>query len=269
MPILPSAASRLRYETAAAELYQGEALALLAELPDGSVDAVIADPPYSSGGSFRGDRTGMSARGKYVQSDAQHDLQDFSGDNRDQRAYAYWTALWLSEALRATKPGGICMVWTDWRQLPTTTDALQAGGWVWRGVVPWSKPAPRPQMGRFSSACEYVVWGSAGPMGAGFDIGCLPGFYHAKSPRDREHITQKPLEVMRGLVKICPEGGVVLDPFAGSGTTGVAAVAEGRRFIGFEMSAHYADIATHRLAGIPPMMRDGQVDLLEAVLEEA
>lgn len=61
------------------------------------------------------------------------------------------------------------------------------------------------------------------------------------------HITQKPVEVMQELVKICPPGGTVLDPFTGSGTTGVAALREGRRFIGVELSEHYADIAEQRL----------------------
>lgn len=52
---------------------------------------------------------------------------------------------------------------------------------------------------------------------------------------------------MRSLVKIVPEGGVVLDPFMGSGTTGVAAVLEGRKFIGIEMTEHYAEVARERI----------------------
>ncbi|MGQ4409056.1 DNA methyltransferase, partial [[Kitasatospora] papulosa] len=61
------------------------------------------------------------------------------------------------------------------------------------------------------------------------------------------HITQKPVEVMQQLVQVCPEGGTVLDPFTGSGSTGVAALRAGRRFVGVELSAHYADIAEERL----------------------
>jgi site-specific DNA-methyltransferase (adenine-specific) len=255
------------YDDGRAALYQGDALALLAQLPAGGVDAVMADPPYSSGGAFRGDRANADLGAKYngTAGALWRSLDHFSGDNRDQRAYAYWSALWLSEALRITAPGGVCMVWTDWRQLPTTTDALQAGGWVWRGIVPWHKPmgSSRPQMGRFGAACEYVVWGSAGPMGAGLDVGCLPGFYQAAPPRVREHITQKPLDVMRSLVRICPAGGVVLDPFMGSGTTGVAALNEGRRFIGFELSEHYAAVARERVSTAAMAPKPDQLDLLE------
>lgn len=229
------------------ELHHGDALAVLRDLPTASVDALITDPPYSSGGMVRGDRT-QGTGAKYVSTTNNNGQgTDFTGDNRDQRAYAYWCSLWLGECLRVVKPGGIAALFTDWRQLPATTDALQAGGWVWRGLVPWHKPAHRPMLGRYSNACEYVVWGSAGPLGTGEGKPSVPGFYQASSPREREHQTQKPIEVMRHLIRLVPEGGVVLDPFAGSGTTGVAALIEGREFVGVEMSEHYHAVATARL----------------------
>ena len=250
-----------------ATLYGGDALAVLASLPDAGADAVIADPPYSSGGQFRGDRAG-GTRAKYVNSDSGSGqaLAEFSGDNRDQRAYGYWCALWLSECLRVTKPGGTCLLFTDWRQLPVTTDAFQAGGWIWRGIVPWVKPGARPQAGRFTAACEYVVWGSAGAMPLELGDECLPGFYQALAPREREHIAQKPLSVMRSLVKIAPKDGTVLDPFMGAGTTGVAAVLEGRHFIGAELSPHYQQVARERIEAAQVGYRDdGQQLALEAV----
>jgi len=230
------------------DLYGGDSLAVLASLPTGEIDAVVSDPPYSSGGMVRGDRSGGTIS-KYVTSqNTQRDtLTEFTGDNRDQRAYAYWSALWMGEALRATKPGGILIAFTDWRQLPATTDAIQAGGWIWRGIVPWVKPSFRPQSGRFGAQCEYVVWGSAGPMETDYTLPSHRGFFQANSPRSREHITQKPVDVMRELVKIAPEGGTILDPFMGSGTTGVAAMLEGRRFVGVEMVEHYQQIAERRI----------------------
>ena len=239
------------HEDERATLYQADSLAVLRDLPTGSVDAVITDPPYSSGGMMRSDRTNTTGA-KYVQTATVRDLADFSGDNRDARAYGYWCALWLSECLRITRPGGICALFTDWRQLPTTTDALQAGGWVWRGVIPWHKPNGRMIRGNFANPCEYVVWGSNGardPLSlAGWsDKEALPGFYTYHSPREREHQTQKPVELMRDLLRIVPPDAVVLDPFMGSGTTGVAAMIEGRRFVGCEMTEHYAEIATRRI----------------------
>lgn len=236
------------YRDDRATLYAGDCLAVLNQLDTGSVDAVVCDPPYSSGGMVRGDRAAATTSAKYVQSgSSSKELAEFSGDNRDQRAYAYWSALWMGEALRLTRPGGVILAFTDWRQLPATTDAVQAGGWVWRGIVPWAKPTARPQSGRFAAQCEYVVWGSAGPMENDYSLTSHRGFFQAAPPREREHITQKPVDVMRQLVKIAPEGGVVLDPFMGSGTTGVAAMLERRRFIGVEMVEQYQRVALRRI----------------------
>lgn len=225
-------------------LHRGDALAVLATLEDGVADAVITDPPYSSGGMVRGDRAGQSTRTKYVTTQNKRtDLMEFAGDNRDQRAFGYWCALWLGEAHRITRPGGICMLFTDWRQLPTVTDAIQAGGWVWRGIIPWHKPTSRPMAGRFTNACEYVVWGSRGPLPLDWFADILPGFYSYSPPRsqDRHHITQKPIRLVRDMLRIVPAGGLVVDPFVGAGTTGVAAVSAGYRFIGAEVDpAHHA-----------------------------
>jgi site-specific DNA-methyltransferase (adenine-specific) len=233
-----------------ATLYQGDALTVLRELPNASVNAVIADPPYSSGGTTSAERTSKRARGKYVSSNASHTLADFEGDQRDQRSYSYWCMLWLTEALRLTRPRGHCLVFSDWRQLPTTSDALQAAGWVWRGLVVSHKLTARPQKGRFTNAAEYVLFGSNGHLGAQPDAACLPGLYSVSSPRgdERVHITQKPLLLLRQLMEITPAGATILDPLCGSGTTGVAAVLEGRRFIGVEKSEVIAATARERIA---------------------
>jgi len=230
-------------------VHRGDALSVLGTLPAGAVDAVITDPPYNSGGRTPSERRTQSARDKYVSSDAGHELADFEGDNRDQRGYLAWLTLVLAECYRVAGPGAPALVFTDWRQLPTTSDALQAAGWTWRGIVVWNKPIARPRRGGFAQSTEYLLWGTHGAVLADRNPVYLPGLLTGSQPRgkDRKHITQKPLDVMRELVKICPPGGTVLDPFAGSGTTGEAALAEGRKFVGIEMSGHYHQIATERL----------------------
>lgn len=227
-------------------VHHGDALATLAGMPDTSVDAVVTDPPYNSGGRTSAERTSRSARAKYTTESA--GLPDFGDENKDQRSYTRWMAEVLREAYRVTTPGGMATVFIDWRQLPAMSDALQMAGWTWRGVAAWHKPQCRPQKGRLKQSCEFIVWGSKGPIDADRNPVYLPGLYVGSQPRkDRRHITQKPLEVMRELVQVCPPGGTVLDPFTGSGTTGVAALIEGRRFIGVEISADYAAIADERL----------------------
>ncbi|WP_234323026.1 site-specific DNA-methyltransferase [Streptomyces sp. NRRL S-350] len=184
---------------------------------------------------------------KYVTSGSAHDLKTFPGENRDQHSYRSWLTELLTEAYRASTEHAVSMVFSDWRQEPTTSDALQMAGWTRQGTIPWIKPASRPRKGGFKQSAEFITWGVKGTLDNNRDI-YLPGHFTASQPRkDRVHITQKPLEIMQQLVRICPEDGVVLDPFTGSGSTGVAALLEGRRFVGVELSPHYADIAEQRL----------------------
>lgn len=231
-------------------LHQGDALTLLRALPEGSVSATITDPPYNSGAAQTAQRTGDTARGKYVSGDAQHELPDFDGDTRDQRSYTLWLTLVLTECYRITQHAGPLLVFTDFRQLPATSDALQAAGWTWRGIVPWHKPISRPSKGGFNRACEYILWATKGPVDAARNPVYLPGLYSASQPRGRNrfHITQKPDDLMTELVKICVPDGTVLDPFTGSGSTGVAALASGRSFVGIEQSQRIAATACQRLA---------------------
>ncbi len=227
-------------------VHQGDALVWLMGLPEACVDAVCTDPPYSSGGAFRGDRA-QGTGGKYFKRPT---CPDFSGDTRDQRSYLAWSSLWLALAFRAAKPGAPVLVFSDWRQLGTTQDALQAGGWVMRGIVPWDKTgAVRKHPGRFSAQAEYVVWGSKGPMRAPKGAPCLPGVYRYPTERKRVHQTAKPVALLTDLLQITPPGGIVLDPFVGGGSTGVAALEGGRRFLGCELSPDIHTTALERLAG--------------------
>lgn len=210
------------------------------------VDLVLTDPPYSSGGLFAGDRK-KATGSKYT--DGSSGFQDFSGDNMDQRSFTEFMRMVLSRARMLTKDGGIVACFVDWRNLPALTDALQAAGWVWRGVVVWNKKSSRPQLGRFRNQCEYVVWGSNGPLPLERGVGVLPGVFTCSNvhSKHRHHQTEKPVEVLSGLIEICPQGGVVLDPFMGSGSTGVAAVNTGRSFIGIELDPGYFETAQQRI----------------------
>lgn len=232
------------------KLLQGDCLEQLRGIPDGSVDLVLTDPPYSSGGLFAGDRK-QSTCTKYCRDDynGATRFQNFSGDNMDQRSFTEFMRMVLSRCRQKTKGAGICACFVDWRNLPELSAALQAAGWVWRGVAVWDKKNSRPQKGRYRNQCEYLVWGSNGPLPTERNVGCLPGVFACTNvpSAERAHQTEKPVKLLEDLLEIVPAGSVVLDPFMGSGSTGVACVNTGRDFIGMELDPGYFETAQRRI----------------------
>lgn len=237
------------YNHGGISLHNCNCLELLRQIPSNSVDAVITDPPYSSGGLSLAQRSAPPER-KYVHSGTKVQRPTFTGDNRDGRGWAFWATLWLSECLRVVKPSRYALVFTDWRMLPTATDAMQAGGFTWRGIIAWDKTegSRSPHTGYFRHQCEYVVWGTKGVSKKSTWGGPWPGaFRHSVCQSDKHHMTGKPTNLMRDLLQAVPPGGLVLDPFAGSGTTLVAAKLTGRQGIGAELEQSYCAIAAERL----------------------
>ncbi len=229
-------------------IHRADALTLLGTIDTGTIDAVITDPPYCSGAQTMAERA-RATGAKYVNTGQKHVLPDFEGDFRDQRGFCAWAALWLTECHRVLKPGGVLLAFIDWRMLPTMTDAVQVAGLVWQGIVVWDKTAGcRPQLGRFRSQAEYVVWASHGAMRTREHPVVLPGVLQVHpSAGGKHHQVGKPEPLMQQLVRIVPPAGTVLDPFMGSATTGVACLRAGLRFIGCELSEGYFGIARERL----------------------
>lgn len=233
-----------------AYVHAGDALAFVRGLPTASVDAVITDPPYASGASTAARRTSTSR--KYVSSSSKRTFAEFDGDHRDQRSQTLWCVMWMTEALRVTKPGGLFLCFTDGDQMGLFSDAMQTAGWRRSGYAVWNKGrASRPIPNGFRRQSEMILAGRKGAPSSG-DLASavyLDGVLDVPIDRDKQHPSGKPVELMRALMALVPEGGVVLDPFAGSGTTGVAALATGRRFLGCESVEHYRAMAVERLVG--------------------
>jgi site-specific DNA-methyltransferase (adenine-specific) len=225
-----------------------DAFSALPKMEAGSVDALITDPPYSSGGLHVGDRT-RDPVAKYEQSGQRASRSSFGGDQKDQRSWTRWTADWLRECFRVLKPGAPFAIFTDWRQLPALSDAVQFADLSWRGVAVWDKTeGTRPCPGRPRNQSEYIVWGSKGPMSTARQAPVLPGVHREPVKQDdKHHLTGKPVGVMRWLVRLAEPSSLILDPFAGSGTTGVAALLDGHTFVGFERDEYYHGIALRRL----------------------
>ncbi|MRX82245.1 site-specific DNA-methyltransferase [Eggerthella sp. HF-4214] len=232
-------------------LHHGDCMDVMRGIEPGSVDMVLADPPYCSGGLTRSDRKQPTST-KYQTTGLDEYHHDYEGDAMDERAFTLFTMEWARLARATMRPGASALVFSDWRQLANTCDAVQAAGLVFRGIVVWHKPSARPQPNSFRSDCEFAAWATNGAIDRSptQDAVYLKGLYtYSVEPmKNRSHMNQKPVGLMRELIGICPQGGTVLDPFMGSGTTGIACADTGRAFVGIERDAVYFDIAERRVS---------------------
>lgn len=244
------------------QLHLGDCLDVLKGMPAECVDAVVTDPPYSSGALHIGGRQ-KGTNEKYTSpsmgwwSAGEQGYPAYCGDNCDQMTWILFARSWLMECYRASREGAHLYLFSDWRQLGAAITAMQMGFWQYRGVVVWNKgnTARAPLAGLWRHGAEFLLWGAKGKpwsvTGGKWLKGVAPvhNVLSESNVRNKEHVTQKPTTLAKKVLAVCcPEGATVLDPFMGSGTTGVACVQTGRRFIGCEIDEGYYKIARKRIA---------------------
>jgi site-specific DNA-methyltransferase (adenine-specific) len=244
---------KIDYNFTGTEIIHGDVLSVLPAFPDNLFGGIITDPPYSSGASTLTSKQQTTAQ-KYTNRKSNNTIPSFAGDSKDQRSWTRWMTEWLVEAKRVTKTGSPICIFSDWRMLPALTDALQWADWTYRGIVVWDKINSRPQRGRFRQQTEFVIFGSNGTMSAIRNVPTLPGVFRESmpAPYKKIHQTEKPTGVMQQLVKIVEPEGIILDPFAGAGTTILAAALEGYSAVGIEISKHFANAARERIKEVVP-----------------
>lgn len=228
-------------------LHQVDATEFVRDLPAQSIDMLLTDPPYCSGGLHVAARTQATGT-KYINSSTKTEYDDFDFDNMDQRSWQFWCQGWLSGAFRALKPGGLVVCFIDWRQLPALTDVIQAAGFTLRGIAVWDKTVSRarPRNGGFKQQAEFIVWASKGKLPANSVY--LPGVFQSQLVYPKRHMTEKPLEIGREVVRLVPAGGTVLDLFGGSATFLLAAKEAGLNWVGCELNPRIHAAAEERLA---------------------
>ena len=226
-------------------IHHGDALSFLRDMPDRSVDALITDPPYCAGSVSEASRT--AAKGQGLRSGNIKKLGWFVGDNMGTAGLVWLLRSVAVEAARVVRASGSVVVFCDWRMLASLQPAIESAGLRFQNLVVWDKGAMGLGLG-FRAQHELAM-----------HFTCGKPVYHDKSvgnvirakrvgPKEREHQTQKPLDLLTKIIEVTtPVGGKVLDPFAGSGSTGVAAVNAGREFIGVERDADHVATARRRL----------------------
>lgn len=247
-------------------LIHGDALVALKEMNDGSVDFVFADPPYFlSNDGF----TVKSGKAVSVNKGTWDKSQGFESEISFHES-------WISECLRVLKPNGTIAISGTYHSIYKCGFLLQKMDCRIVNDITWFKPNGAPALaGRnFTASHETILWASKGQkakhtfnyvQSRDWEVGNDSIYRRGKQMRSvwsipttpkREkafgnHPTQKPLELLKRLIALCTsEGDLVLDPFCGSGTTGVACVSLGRNFIGIDLDQSYLELTAKRIESV-------------------
>ena len=204
------------------------------------VDAIITDPPYkiSRDNNFKTmNRAGID----FGEWDKDFDLVD-----------------WIKYCEPVLKKGGNIVIFNSWKNMSYIVDELEKNNFEVKDLIRWEKtnPMPRNRDRRFITDYEVAVW--AVKKGGKWTFNRLSETYERpeivcgvtskKEKIDGGHPTQKPVEVMEWLIKrLSNENDIILDPFMGSGSTGVACKNTNRKFIGIELDKDYYNMAMKRL----------------------
>lgn len=225
---------------------EGDCLAALSDMATASIHAVVTDPPYCSGGFSEAARRG--AKGQGLRSETIREVGWFINDNMGTAGLAWFMRALAIAAADLLMDGGSLLAFCDWRMVVNLAPAMESSGLRYQQMIVWDKGSAGLGTG-FRAQHEIVLHFVKG-VGRFHDASAGNVLRSLRVPNDdREHQTQKPVDLLQRLVRVvAPSDGVVLDPFCGSGTTGVAAIIEGRRFIGIEREAKYCAIARRRIA---------------------
>lgn len=211
------------------ELVHGDCMDGLCGLEDGCAKLILTDPPYGIG--YRDDA------GRTVAN--------------DERPYIWW----LNEAHRVTQDKGGMLCWCRWDVQEAFRLAIELAGFTVRSQIIWAKRGGGQGDTRTQASPTHEVawWATKGRFRwAGKR---LESVIEARSPhaKTRTHPTEKPVRMLREIICSATHGGeLVVDPFMGTGSTGVAARQAGRRFWGCELDAGYVETARTRLAATTP-----------------
>jgi len=241
------------------KIFNEDVLAGIGKIPNESIDLIIADPPYCLGKDY--------------------------GNNSDKKSpseYLEWSKKWIDAVIPKLKNTGSFYIFLSWRYSPEIFSFIKTRLTMINEII-WDRRVP--SMGgstrRFSSVHDNIgffvktkkyyfdldavripydpktkkartrsIFVGKKWLEVGYnpkDVWSVPRI-HAQDPERENHPTQKPLEIIERIVKAsCPEEGIVLDPFMGSGTTAAACVINNRKYVGFEVNSKYCEIIEERI----------------------
>ena len=220
----------------------GDCLEVMKGIPDNSVDLIVTDPPYNTGMSQK--KTSGSTR-----------LSHFFDDDYIEEDYQKLVDNCCKEFWRLLKDDKRIYIFMNWKEYPRWFYALSYVGFTIKACIVWDKMI-HGLGSQYKYTHEFIIFAVKGnPLIK--QPGELSGYYkdiwrvQRMNYKNKEHDTQKPIKIMWMPISHGSDvGEIILDPFIGSGTAGVAAYSLGRKYIGIELNPKYVKIAEARIKAV-------------------
>lgn len=224
-------------------LYCGDCLDVLKNIPDGSVDLVLTDPPYLCDYSRHDSKSRFSKK-------IANDENNFANEDMIKK--------YLQECYRIMKDNTAIYCFCNYKKIDFFKQQIETAGFNLKNIIIWDKQ--RNGMGDLSTtfgySYEFIIFASKGqPKIRGKRISDVWQFARVK-PKEQEHQNQKPVDLLiQAIEKSSDENAVVFDGFMGSGSTGVACAETNRKFIGIEKDPKTFNTAAQRIDAAEEQIR--------------
>ena len=221
-------------------LNNGDGIGFMKELDNNTIDAIITDPPYN------------------ISRDNNFKTMGRNGIDFGEWDKNFNLTNWIKIAQPLLKKGGNIVIFNDWKNMSYIVEELEKNNFDIKDLIRWKKTnaMPRNRDRRFITDYEFAVWavkkGGKWTFNRLSDTYEIPEIVGGITPKSEKinggHPTQKPIYVMKWIIeRLTNENDIVLDPFMGSGTAGVACIELNRRFIGSELNKNYYNMAQQRI----------------------
>lgn len=221
------------------QIFNDDCLKIMKDIPDGSIDLVVTDPPYKT-------ITGGDCNGK----NSERPKGMLSGNRKLFKNQNMKISDWIPEVFRVLKNGSHCYIFTNSLNLKEMLDESDKTGFKLHNLLVWEKNNCTPSQ-YYMKNCEYILFLRKGKAKWINNIGESKTVHKFNNIiGNKNHPTEKPVDLLKFYINNSSSlEDTVLDPFMGAGSTGVACIETNRKFIGIEIDDSYFEIAKNRLGG--------------------
>ena len=217
----------------------------LRQLSDNSIDCLVTDPPYKivSGGCTK---PLGGVLGSVTSGILNRNINNVkTGSLFDYNSLSF--AEWMPEVYRVLKPKSHAYIFISGRRLNELTNEALKTGFIWQNLLVWKKQNVTPNKW-YMNQCEFILMLRKGGAKNINDMGSTTCLEFLNPTGNKTHPTEKPVDLLKHLIlNSTKENETVLDPFMGTGNTGIACIDTNRNFIGFEIDTKFFKFAENKL----------------------